>query len=649
MHLHFTIRLGYHAAHQQKVGRVEISIGQMLGQYRLLEEIGKGGMGIVYKAQDTRLRRMVAIKVLPPEATASDARRERFIREAQTASALNNQHIVTIHDIRNDSGVDYIVMEYVEGRTLRQVIDAGELTLAKCYDYGKQIAAALSAAHAAGIVHRDLKPNNVMMTATGLVKVLDFGLAKLSDSGADPSTASTITQLTHAGTIMGTPAYMSPEQAQGHTVDARSDIFSLGIVLYEMAAGRRPFRGDTIPALVHDIVYGEPAPVTQLNANAPRDLDTTLQRALSKRAEERFQSVDELRDALVSLSSGTPIAWGGVTRRRLAPAGRWLRRHVVLAAITAVIAIAIALALTVPATRRAIATRLAFAPIVENDPYRLYALSTPLVAAYYKPENLDRAIELLQRAVSKKQDYAAAYAGLAEAHRHKFRENNDQALMEKAVQYARHAVELDDQLVLARVVLADVTLQAGRKPEADSTFQLALKMDPLNSNVHLGLARLRQAQGRRQEAEAECKRAIELAPEDWSPQMLLGKLYYESARYPEAEAAFLAGVDRSPDNPLLYRNLGAAQHMQGRFPDAAAAFQKSLAIKPDPILYSNLGTLYFFQGLYTQAASALEKAVQLSPNNYMFWSNLADVYRQIPDRGSDAGDAYLRAIQLLRE
>jgi Tol biopolymer transport system component len=264
-------------------------------------------MGEVYRAKDTRLNRTVAIKVLPSEKMADPERKRRFIQEARAASALNHPNIVTIYDINTDDGVDFIVMEYVSGKTLDQVIPRKGLRLNEALKYAIQIADALAKAHGAGIVHRDLKPANFMVTEEGSVKVLDFGLAKLVEPTDNDKGAETMTTKqdgptsTEEGTILGTVAYMSPEQAEGKRVDARSDIFSFGAVLYEMVTGQRTFQGDSKMSTLAAILHKEPKPVTEVAAGIPRDLDKIISRCLRKDRERRLQHMDDLKVVLQEL------------------------------------------------------------------------------------------------------------------------------------------------------------------------------------------------------------------------------------------------------------------------------------------------------------------------------------------------------------
>ncbi|TDI73571.1 MAG: serine/threonine protein kinase [Bacteroidetes bacterium] len=274
--------------------------GREVGQYRIIEQLGAGGMGIVYKAHDTRLDRTVALKFLPPHLNSDETSKKRFIQEARAASALDHANICTIHDIDEDEdGKLYIVMSYYDGQTLKYVLDEGPVSVENAVLFGSQIAAGLARAHEAGIVHRDMKPANIMVTERGEIKILDFGIAKLSE-GID---------LTKTGSTVGTAAYMSPEQAKGESVDRRSDIWSVGVLLYEMITGKQPFDGSYEAALIYGIVN---APHDPIDVEMPDGLSELIDRCLSKDPKNRFDSSVELSEALgaftSSSSSGITVA-----------------------------------------------------------------------------------------------------------------------------------------------------------------------------------------------------------------------------------------------------------------------------------------------------------------------------------------------------
>jgi Tol biopolymer transport system component/predicted Ser/Thr protein kinase len=294
-----------------------------ISHYEVLEKLGEGGMGVVWKARDTRLDRFVALKLLPTEKMCDPDRKRRFVQEAKAASALNHPNIVTIYDIDQADGAGFIAMEFVPGKALDQLIPRKGLRLNEAVKYAIQIADALAAAHAAGIVHRDLKPGNVMVNQNGMVKVVDFGLAKLTERGAAGEFArtETIAAVSDEGVIAGTVSYMSPEQAEGKKVDARSDIFSFGALLYEMLTGRRAFQGDSKMSTLAAILSSEPEPAEQLGKAIPREVSRILHRCLRKQPERRAQSMADLKLALEEVkeesesgASAAPPAAGGVKR-----------------------------------------------------------------------------------------------------------------------------------------------------------------------------------------------------------------------------------------------------------------------------------------------------------------------------------------------
>src|ERR1700737_2704861 len=304
---------------------MSLAPGSRLGPYEIVSPLGAGGMGQVYRARDARLDRDVTIKVWPSELASSPDRLRRFEKEARSASALNHPNIVTVYDIGASDGVSWIAMERVEGETLRALMAGGPISLKKLLALGTQIAEGLAKAHATGIVHRDLKPENVMVTRDGIVKILDFGLAKLtgpiSESG-DGTQSPTMSLGTEAGIVLGTVGYMSPEQAMGGAIDFRSDQFSFGSILYEMATGKRAFQRATGVETLAAILREEPKSIAELNPAAPAPLRWTIERCLSKEPDERYASTKDLardlksvRDHLSETSTAT-LAAAPVRSRR---------------------------------------------------------------------------------------------------------------------------------------------------------------------------------------------------------------------------------------------------------------------------------------------------------------------------------------------
>jgi len=280
--------------------------GTRLGRYEIRSKIGEGGMGEVYLAQDTKLARRVALKILPQEFVADKDRMRRFVSEARSVSALNHPNIITIYEIGETKGTHYIATEYIEGETLQTRLKRESLSLKSALEIALQVASALDAAHRAGVVHRDIKPDNVMVRQDGIVKVLDFGIAKLTateSSDVDTEAVTRVQMKTRVGMILGTAAYMSPEQARGLETDARTDIWSFGCVLYEMLTREKPFQGETMTDVLANIVYREPASIVARRKEAPPELERIVAKTVSKNKDERYQSAKELFDDLKQLET----------------------------------------------------------------------------------------------------------------------------------------------------------------------------------------------------------------------------------------------------------------------------------------------------------------------------------------------------------
>jgi serine/threonine-protein kinase len=606
-------------------------IGRTLAHYTVTGQIGAGGMGVVWKAWDTKLQRDVAIKTLPvqPEREA----RRRFLREAQMASALNHPNIVTVYEINSDNDTDFIVMEYVRGRALHHIIKTARPSISQALQYAIQIVEGVAKAHTAGIVHRDLKPGNIMVTDEGFIKVLDFGLAKPSPESSASTAAPTIAALTAEGNAIGTPAYMSPEQLVADTIDLRSDIFALGIVLYELFTGINPFDAGSRVDSVKRLLTTNPPPPRNVTQDLPESLNRIILRCLERQREDRYENAGALLSELRAVR--TSVAAVARPRRTLMAAALLVLAGAIVAGL-----------LWMP---RSGPTSSPSAASTSLTPQQLTIAAMEQLRHYYRPKAVDEAIAKLEDAIARDPESAMAYAALSEAYLMRNLNTLDQQWLRFAEQHARKAIALAPALAAAHLSLARVQFESGKRDDAMRTLATTADLDPRNALVETTMAKLLAAQGGTAEAEARFKQAIALDPSDWRPPTEFALFLYRGTRYGEAVTLLERARAVAPENQIVLRNLSGALIQLDRFDEAASIIQRALEITQTAALYANLGYIRFYQGRYEEAIQPFENALKLTPSNYRNWGNLGDAYRWTPGRKTAAADAYARGIELARE
>jgi len=621
-------------------------------------------MGVVYRAEDTKLKRTVALKFLPPEMTRDPDAKERFIREAQAASSLQHNNICTIHGIdETEEGQTFIVMELYEGETLKERIESSPPDLSHAVDLFKQIAEGLASAHAKRIVHRDIKPANIVVTSSGVAKILDFGLAKLSGEVG----------VTKTGTTIGTAAYMSPEQAQGEAVDARSDLFSLGAVAYELLAGQRPFKGEHDAALLYSIVNQQAKPMREARPEVPERLERIVGRLLEKKPEDRYPSaaelVAELEDLKHQLRTGSaPIAVQG--RKR------WPRMPVI-AGVTLIALALVSVAYHLffsPAygeERRSIAV-LPFenlSPDKENE-YFSDGMTEDIIAALSKVEGLKvisrtsvmqyKNVNKPARAIGEELDVATILEGSVRRQSERVRivaqlidTRTDEHIW--ADTYDR---ELEDIFELQSDVARSIA--AALKAELTPSDRRALqKKSTENLSAYDVYLKGREYYRRYTEQDNESairlfKRSLELDPNyalalaglgDALAQSV-GKFGYEVTYLDSAEAASRRGLAVDPECAEAHKALGLTLWYRGRIRASLQEYQQSVRINPnyDPAV-GNIGWVYIFLGKPEEALPWMRKNVSLTPTLAISWTGLGDAYRQLEEY-SDALHSYHRAFEL---
>jgi serine/threonine-protein kinase len=669
-------------------------LGTTISHYEVLEKLGEGGMGMVYKARDTQLGRFVAVKVLLPSGSGSSDRRARFLQEARAASSLNHPNIITIHDIVSVTSSDCIVMEFVRGHTVAEMLETGAIPVVDSLKYGIQIADALMAAHGIGIVHRDLKPANVMVTPEGLAKVLDFGLAKLAGShgaldlgelDATISISAPGSPRTQEGAIIGTLSYMSPEQAQGGKVDIRSDIFSYGSVFYEMLTGEKAFHGSSGLETLTAILRDAPRPFPEA-LEIPEDVREVVLRCLRKDPDQRYQSMGDVKAALEQLyfasRSGIMQAQSGLWKKPLAKA---LPSIAVLPFLNLSsdkeneyfsdgLAEEIINALTRIANLRVTARTSAFAFRGTQDDVRKIGqtlnVASVLEGSVRKSGNRVRiSVQLIsvaegnnlwsERYDREMTDVFEIQDEISHAIVEKLKvklagDSSDGVVPSSIVKRYTENLEAYDLYLRGRYELYKMTREG--LDASKHLFEEAIRLDPRYAPAHDGLAYCWYSEGflgfvapkeAMPKAKAAVRRAIELDESLSEAHATLGViLALYDWDWAGAEREMMRSIELNGSSPGC-RDVFAFYFLRpmGRIPEAVAEVQSALSLDPLSILFRvHLGFLYYVQRNYEHSIAQFRKVLEMNPQYYLAHAMMAPVYTQA-SRFNEALECYAKARQ----
>jgi eukaryotic-like serine/threonine-protein kinase len=659
---------------------MSLAAGTRVGPYKILALLGTGGMGEVYKARDTRLHRVIALKTLSANQVADADRKRRFLVEAQAASRLNHPNIVAIYDISEENGIGFIAMEYVAGTTLEQANTGGGLSLQHAIKYAAEIAGALAAAHSAGIIHRDLKPANIVITEDGRVKLLDFGLAKLVEPAAPAGETAVLR--TNPGVIMGTAAYMSPEQAEGRDLDVRSDIFSLGLVSYEMLCGQRAFGGDSWISTLASILHDDPKPLRELKPAIPASVEQFVARCLRKDPAQRFQTMLEVKRALEETASST-VASASLIREEadsiaVLPFANLsadkeneyfsdgLAEEIinVLTKVPGLKVIARTSAFTFRGKEqdlRTVAARLKVRTVLLGSVRRAgnrIRVTAQLInvadESHLWSERYDREMtdifaiqddiaEAIADALKIKLTAPRHHAGNIEAWQNHlkglywYQRYNEESLA-KAKESFEQTLAHDPSYAPAYAGLAvfyyglgalSIKRMTEMAPLAKSAAQKALAIDPTLSEAHSVLGLIAGAVEYDWKA-AECHFQTAMA-DDPVPSLVRVRyaLYFLTPlrRFDEAEAQYRRALETDPLSMMVHFGLSYALYCQGRYDEAVKHAAKAVDLYPDYwLVHFGMGLAQGQKGSLPESIASLEKSVHLSPSFSLATAFLAASY-----------------------
>jgi tetratricopeptide (TPR) repeat protein len=685
-------------------------IGRSFSNFKIVNKIGSGGMGVVYKAEDTQSGDTVALKFLPPELTATESARKRFVREAQAVSALDHPNICGINDIvETPDGRLFICMPFYEGTTLRELIESGPLRIQETVEIAHEIAAGLSYAHERGIVHRDVKPDNVFMTKAGLVKLLDFGLAKLVGEA----------RLTPTGERLGTLAYLSPEQARGDQVDARTDIWSLGVMMQQMLTGKLPFRGDSNQSLLYSILNEEPVPVSELRPDCPQHLADIVRRCLQKDPNARFQSLPEFIQQLKILSGSMRMDRALFTRpqKEVPTAGSASTLGRVFWPAAAVFMV---LVITSVALWRGLSTkgtppvgqtslRVAVLPLANNageEPGDAFVIglseTVASTAAELEPYHQSMWVLPYSQTAWNRPDIPGdaresfgvnrLLSGRVQRHGDKYRLTLDMLDAEsldpvesKHIDFTgESAHSLHTDVYDAVSDLLDVEAPAEQYPQAqpegaasiyksylegvgilrvsdevaevdDATRKLeqTVTEHPTFAEAHAWLAEAYQEKFRLsndpawlERAEASCNKALELDPTLTGAHVTLAEVYQATGRRAQALQTYADALAANPRHTYANLMMSDLLASQERVDEAEASYRKLIEVEPDYYEgHRALGRFYYARGRVDDAVIAFERALSLAPRDWRTMNKLGAIYHH-QGRWDEASEMLERSLAI---
>lgn len=680
------------------------SIGQVLGHYRLLEQVGAGGMGVVYRAHDLQLDRDVALKVLPPGTLASNHARARFRQEALALARLNHPNIATVHEFGTQEGVDFLVTEYISGVTLDSKLSRGPLSQQQTLELAVQLAEGLEAAHEQGIVHRDLKPGNLRITPKGQLKILDFGLATLPVL-ADSTTLTVSAQ--GETSFSGTLPYMAPEQVRGLPVDQRSDIWSAGAVLYEMATGQRPFAEKHVPQLIDDILHKPVNPPSSINAKIVTGLDSVILRTLDKDPDRRYGSARDLRlDLNRLLPSASGSSFGAATDRQ--PQRR--RGKLLAIGVTAVSVILFALAGSIWKSRQhpvqpqpRILAVLPFRALTGGDSTTALGagMSETLTAelAQVSDRHMLQLVSIgeieaqgVKTAEQARRDFGVdlVLEGSLQQEGSQLRINCSLVDTKTSRQVGARTLTasvgdifgLQDQLVTEALRILTIEVEPDKRAKLQShsdtspdayehylrglgylqeyhkseniqsaiaELGLALQLDPNSARAYaamgdaywLGFQESNRTNNWIDKAAENCGKALAINPGLSDGHSCMGNVYNSRGEYKEAADQFKRAIGIDNTSDMAFRGLADAYEKLGDFHSAEATYQQAIAIRPQYWAgYNQLGVFYFHQARFTDAIRCFQRVTTLAPENFEAYTNLGAVL--------SASGNYADAIKVLQ-